>query len=280
MNIGAKIKYFLKAFFSTFKAKSIIPVVQTVDSSEEFKEKVAIITGGSGGIGMAIAKKLSSCGCKIIICGTNKDKLARCCDEIANDCKSIVLNLNDCSSFENVVNQAFAYFGRIDILISSAGIHSPSRFGSFIDTTVNEFDKIMNVNVKGTYFFSQAVAKKMIDTKTKGHICLVTSQSAIEPAWSSYRLSKWAEKGLIQGMAQELLPYEIIVNGIAPGPTATTMQGFKQGDSLYTDTNPSMRYVMPEEVAESVKLLVSEKGNMIVGDTLYISGGRGIIEIR
>lgn len=120
----------------------------------------------------------------------------------------------------------------------------------------------------------------MISSKNKGYVCIVTSQSSIEPAWSSYRLSKWAEKGLIQGLAQELLKYGIIVNGVAPGPTATGMQGYSEGESIYTDTNPAMRYVMPEEVAEVVKMLVSDKGNMIVGDTIYISGGRGIVEIR
>ena len=280
MNFGAKFKYYMKAFFSTFKAKKVVPIFQTVNSTNEFSGKVALITGGSGGIGKAVAKSLSMNGCKVIICGTNQRKLDKCVEEIGYGCKSVVLNLNDVYQFNNIVDKAYSYFGKIDILVNSAGIHNAGRFTSFVSTTPDEFDQIMNINVKGTYFFSQAVAKKMISTKTKGHICLITSQSSLEPAWSSYRLSKWAEKGMIQGMAQELLKFDIVVNGVAPGPTATTMQGYSQGDSIYTDTTPSMRYVMPEEVAETVKLLVSDNGNMIIGDTVYISGGRGITEIR
>ena len=280
MDVGRKVKYYLKAFISTFKAKQVISIIQPIDSYKEFEGKVALITGGSGGIGKAIAKMLVNCGCRVIICGTNKDKLIRCARDISPQCKYMVLDLTDISSFEAVVEQSFEVFGAIDILINSAGIHNPSRFNSFLTTTIEDFDKIMNINVKGTYFFSQTVAKKMISEGTKGHICLISSQSAIEPAWSAYRLSKWAEKGMVQGLAQELLKYGIIVNGVAPGPTATSMQGYKDGDSIYTDTNPSMRYVMPEEVAECVKLCVSENGNIIVGDTIYISGGRGIVDIR
>lgn len=280
MNLGSKVKYYLKAFISTFKAQRVIPVIKTIENDKELEGKVALITGGSGGIGKAIAKTLYQSGCKIIICGTNQEKLYKCVKEIGKDSKSVVLNLNDCLSFDSVVEQAYGYFGKIDILINSAGIHNSSRFSSFLTTEISEFDKIIGINVKGTYFFTQSVVKKMISSKNKGHVCIVTSQSSIEPAWSSYRLSKWAEKGLIQGLAQELLKYGIVVNGVAPGPTATGMQGYSEGESIYTDTNPAMRYVMPEEVAEVVKMLVSDKGNMIVGDTIYISGGRGIVEIR
>lgn len=280
MSIGHKIKYYLSSFIAAFKAKKVIPVIETIDSNEEFKGKVALITGGSGGIGKAISKSLVQSGCKVVLCGTNQEKLNKCVGEMGINCKAIVLNLNDISSFNSIIDEAYNYFGQLDILVNAAGIHNPGRFTSFLTTEKEEFDNIMNINVKGTYFFSQAVAKKMISTKTKGHICIVTSQSSVEPAWSSYRLSKWAEKGLIQGMAQELLKQDIVVNGVAPGPTATAMQGYLKGESIYTDTNPAMRYAMPEEVAETVKLLVSDRGNMIVGDTIYISGGRGIVEIR
>lgn len=120
----------------------------------------------------------------------------------------------------------------------------------------------------------------MVDNKIKGHILNISSSVQNEPAWSPYRLSKWGIKGLTSGLAEKLLPYGIIVNAIAPGSTATNLLGVKDGDSIYTDDNLIGRYIMPDEVATYAKLLVSELGNMVVGDTVYISGGRGTITIR
>lgn len=116
--------------------------------------------------------------------------------------------------------------------------------------------------------------------KIKGHILIVSSQSALEPAWSPYRISKLAISGLIKGMAQRLIGHGIVVNGIGPGPTATSMQKNYDGTNIYTPLNPIQRYTMPEEVAEVAKMLVSPLGDTIVGDTVYMSGGRGIIELR
>ena len=138
----------------------------------------------------------------------------------------------------------------------------------------------MDLNLKSTYFFIQEIAKYMISSKIKGHILIISSQSALEPAWSPYRLSKWGIKGITSGIAQKLLPYGIIVNAIGPGPTATSMQDYREGDNIYTTGNTIERYTMPDEIAEYAKLLVSELGNTIIGDTIYMSGGRGIIEIR
>ncbi len=138
----------------------------------------------------------------------------------------------------------------------------------------------MNLNLKGTYFMCQEIGKYMINKKIKGHILIISSQSALEVPWSPYRLSKWSIRGLTQGIAQKLLPYGIVVNAIAPGPTATSMQSYENGDSIYTEENSIERYTMPSEVAMYARMLVSDLGNTIIGDTLYMSGGRGIIETR
>ena len=109
---------------------------------------------------------------------------------------------------------------------------------------------------------------------------LISSQSALEPAWSPYRLSKHGISEITKGLAQRLLEHNIIVNGIGPGPSATGMQPYEQGGSITTDGNPIGRYTMPEEIAQYAVMLVSELGDTVVGDTLYMSGGRGIIELR
>lgn len=257
------------------------PIVVMPSKGTELKGKIALISGGSGGVGLAIAKSFLKAGAKVIIAGTSQEKLNNICNEIKNnDLKSIVLNYNDPSAFDSKVEEAVSILGRIDIFVSSTGIHVDRDGLDFINTTIEEYDKIMGINLRGTYFMCQAIAKYMIVHQIKGHILIISSQSALEPSWSPYRLSKLGIDGITRGMAQRLLEHGIIVNAIGPGPTATTMQKEYKGDNIYTPLNPISRFTMPEEVAQYAVLMVSDLGNTIVGQTLYMSGGRGIIEIR
>ena len=146
--------------------------------------------------------------------------------------------------------------------------------------TEAEYDSIMDINAKGTYFMSQAVGKHMIEKKVRGHILNVASSSALRPAWTPYQMSKWAVRGLTLGLADVLLPYGIVVNAIAPGPVATPMLGKFEGDSIYNETSPSGRYAMPEEIAQLAVFMVSHLGDLIVGDTFYMTGGSGTITLH
>ena len=270
----------IKRFIANIKPSRVEPIIVKTSDTKLLKDKTALITGGSGGIGYAIAKSFIECGCKVIIAGTNINKLEKICLELGDNCKFIQLNLRNINEFNDKINEASKYFGKINILVNSAGIHIPRKGLDFLNSTEQEYDQIMSLNLKGTYFLTQAFAKYLINNKIGGHILIISSQSALEPAWSPYRLSKWGIKGITAGLAQNLIKYGIIVNAIGPGPTATKMQDYEQGNSIYTDLNPIYRYTMPEEIAEYAKLLVSDLGNTIVGDTIYMSGGRGIIEIR
>lgn len=166
---------------------------------------------------------------------------------------------------------------RIDILINSAGRIAHS---DFFNMTESEFDDVMDTNIKGTYFMCQAVSNFMIKNKIKGHILNISSASALRPAWSPYHLSKWAVRGMTLGLAEQLLPFGIIVNAIAPGPVATPMLGRKEGDTIYHPSNPAGRYAVPSEIAELAAFMVSDMGNLIVGDTYYITGGGGTIDLQ
>lgn len=278
MDIMKKSKHTLQVLVSVFKRKNIIPIIRLVSDAELLNGKVALIIGGSGGIGKAIAKTFSECGCKVIISGTNEGKLKKCCDEIDNS-KYVIFDLKDISSLGKQIEKADIFFGNIDILVCSAGIHTNRSKFDFLNVTVADWDSVMEINLKGTYFMCQNMAKYMISKGIKGHILIISSQSALEPSWSPYRLSKLGVQGITKGIAQKLLPYGIIVNSIGPGPTATSMQD-AFGENIYTSDNPIERFTMPEEIAEYAKLMVSDLGNTIVGDTLYMSGGRGVIELK
>lgn len=127
---------------------------------------------------------------------------------------------------------------------------------------------------------SQAVSQFMIEKKSKGHILNITSSSALRPAWTPYQMSKWAIKGFTLGLADTLIPYGIIVNAIAPGPTATPMLNKQEGDSIYEPYTPARRYATPEELGSLAVFMVSSAGDMIVGDTVYMTGGSGTITLH
>lgn len=279
-NIKNRIKGLIFAYESVHKWQKNIPIIQIKENNYLLEGKTALITGGSGGIGFAIAKKLVDCGCNVIISGTNKLKLDIKCKELNNKCNSIVINASDVKSFKSKIKEAFTRYGFIDILVCSHGIHTKREGLDFLTVTEEEYDNVMNVNLKGTYFLCQAMAKEMISNGIKGHILIISSYSALEPSWSPYRLSKRGIEGITEGMAQRLLEHGIIVSALGPGPTATTMQDELIDGSIYTTDNPIGRYTMPEEVAEYAKMLVSDLGNTIIGQTIYMSGGRGIIDKR
>lgn len=257
-----------------------MPFVEVQQETQLLTNKVVLITGGSGGIGFAIAKKCLASGAKVIIAGTSEQKLnakVKRCD--TQSIKALVLNLNDVSSFEAKIQEACGLFeeNRIDVLVNSAGVNPAKKF---FDITEKDFDTTMAVNVKGIFFMCQAMAKYMIENKIKGHILNLSSSSALRPAWGPYEMSKWTIKGFTVGLADTLIKHGIVVNAIAPGPTATPMLGKEEGDDLDLPNNPTGRYAMPEEIAELAVMLISDAGKLVVGDTLYATGGAGTITMH
>ena len=269
MGIKTKIK-------KLFSQKEYLPISHPVSSNEEFEGKVALISGGSGGIGLSIAKSLQESGCTVVIAGTNEKKLESLKQDTNLDI--IVMNYSKPELFDNVINEVVSKHGRLDIFISSAGVHTENV--DFWRMNPNEFDRVMDINLKGVFFACQSVGKYMKANKVKGSILLVSSSRGSEPAWSPYGISKWGLKGLTEGLAKMLIPYGINVNAIAPGSTATGLIGVKEGESITSKENGMNRLIMPDEVATLAKLLVSDAGKMIDGEVVHIAAGRGTFDIR
>lgn len=277
------VKSVIKRAIEFTRKKQLVPIQHNVDSNNILKDKVAVIVGGSGGIGLSIAKSFSESGCKLVLCGTSQSKLEKCVLEFQNNenIRPFVFDVVDTTSIKENVAKVAAIFGGIDILVYSAGVHTERV--DFFTMTSEEYDRVMNINIRGAYFVCKEFAEYMMKHRqgaVKNHILLVSSSRGSEPAWSPYGISKWAMKGLTQGLAQILLPRGIIVNAIAPGSTATELIGVKEGDSIYSMENGVGRLIVPDEVANVAKLLVSSAGDMIVGETIHVSGGRGVCDIR
>lgn len=284
MGIKQTIRRILKTLILLCKEREVVPIPTPVDMQKLLAGKTALITGGSSGIGLSMAESFAKSGCKVVIAGRHEDTLRQCCSDINNKIggefvKYITLDVLNVPSLPKKIREAAALFKKrqIDILVNSAGLVSKSSFENISET---EYDVIMDTNAKGTFFMAQAMGEYMIENKIKGHILNVTSSSALRPAWTPYQMSKWAVRGFTLGLADTLLPHGIIVNAIAPGPTATPMLGKDKDENLYLEQCPAGRYAHPTEIASLAVFMVSDLGNLIVGDTFYITGGSGNLSLH
>lgn len=243
------------------------------------KGRNALITGGTSGIGYAIADAFLSCGAFITITGRDKKRLEDSCSKLLLShpkCKEqisfIVMDNKDISSFKNIFKQHQS-LQKIDILVNNAGVQG----GLITNTTEEEYDNILNTNLKGPFFLSKLVAQNMKNNNIKGNILNIASSSSLRPGNSAYNLSKWGIRSLTLGLAKSLIPYGITVNGIAPGPTATPMLIKGEINDITHNNLPLGRFAMPEEIANMAVFLTSNLGKTVVGDIVYMTGGAGII---
>lgn len=273
------LKSAVKGFIRETRQKQVVPIAHPVGVDKLLDGKVAFIAGGNGGLGFAIAKSLLESGCSVVIGGTNEKKLQKCLDELkGKKAKAVRFDVSDCGSIESQFCSAVAAFGKIDIFIDSAGVHTENV--DMWTMTPDEFERVMKINLEGAYFSSVAAAKYMKENQIRGHILLISSTRGLEPAWSPYGISKWGINGMVKGLAQQLAPIGIKVNAIAPGSTATALLHYQEGQSINSYENKEGRLVMPEEVANLAKLLVSDCGNMITGEVISVGAGRGTFDIR
>lgn len=263
----------IKNIIRKFRVKTIMkPIIVMKEPSNLLEGKVALVTGGSSGIGYAIAKVMVEAGAYVYIVGRNKEKLSKVAEQIGSSYITIdITKINEVESFFDI----FLRDKNIDILVNAAGTHGSDLFGS---VTEKNWDDVMSINLKALYFISQIIANQMIKKNIKGHILNVSSASSKKPSWTPYEISKRAVNGITEGMAHKLIEHGIVVNGIAPGPTATPMMASLMEDGgIQWPGNPSKRMQTVEEIASLALFLVSNQGDSVVGDTFFITGGSGTV---
>lgn len=277
------IKQIIKFLFDRRPVINLKCNILTLGPSSLLANRCAIITGGTSGIGLAIAKAYIKAGAIVIITGRNQDKLNIVSNSIRNELNtsniySFLLDNMDTKSFEKTFDNLLEFIKvknlpPIDILVNNAGINCQGMPNAI----ESEYDKVMNTNLKSVFFLSQLFGKYLIRNNIKGNILNISSASSLRPADSAYTLSKWGLRGLTLGLAKSLSQYGITVNSIAPGPTATPMILKSQQNNFYLKRIPLGRYIMPEEIANMAIFLTSEMGRSIIGDTIYMTGGAGNI---
>ena len=243
----------------------------------KLKNKVAVITGGNSGIGLATAKLFHEEGAKVVITGRRQDALDDAINEIGGDVVGISTDASKVNEIENLYKKVDDIHGKIDVLFLNAGI---ATFQPIEQVTEESFDRQANTNFKGLFFNLQ---KALPLLKDGGSIILTTSaadQRGFENT-SVYSATKAAVRSLARTLSAELLDRGIRVNAIAPGPIETAIfekLGFPQEavgqvKEQFSSTNPMKRMGTPEEIAKGALFLASSDSSYVAGIDLSVDGG-------
>jgi 3-oxoacyl-[acyl-carrier protein] reductase len=251
--------------------------VTQIQHGEILKGKRILITGGSAGIGLAIAKKCLSEGAIVVVTGRSQQRLDSALKELGGASAHAVqwdvsLISQRAEKHAEVVKLAG---GPIDVLVNNAGILGGHR--QFVDLTEDAWDELTAVNSKGLVFLTQHVVREWMQLKHCGKIINMSSmRGTLGVQDGPYGMSKWGLNGLTHGLGAKLAPHGIIVNGIAPGIIATDSIAIKNVDvekNAYLDYIPVKRIGLSEEIAELSVFLMSDAANYIVGQTIVCDGG-------
>ena len=243
------------------------------------KGNKAIVTGASRGIGFAIAKELVNAGCSVVITGRNEKTLKVAAEKIGKTAIPMVWNASDIDLAAAKINEAAEILGGLDIVVNNAGIFAQRpEWGkeSLLQTTVDEWESVMKTNTSAIFFTMQAAVNYMLENNIKGNILNVTSVAGYEPVYGAYGASKIAATGLTRGWGKMFANDGITINGIAPGPVATEMNNWHEGDPMKHDRIPFGRFATVEEIAKLAMYLLSEEAQMVCGETVVLDGGYAI----
>ncbi|MFZ5858949.1 MAG: SDR family NAD(P)-dependent oxidoreductase [Chloroflexota bacterium] len=243
-----------------------------------FEGKVAIVTGAASGIGRSAAVMFGREGAKVIICDVNMEGIAeteRLVKEAGAECLAMQVNVRSQAEIEACVAATLEKFGTVDILVNNAGT---GQFVPFAMMENDEYDRVMDINVRGLFFFSRAVLPTMMD-KDYGKIVNITSimGEVAGQGQSIYNTSKGAAKMMTQGIAVDCSGYHINVNAVAPGMVLTGLTKNMLGDpdqvEYFLEKIPQRRIAEPDDIAHAILFLASDAASYIHGETLRVDGG-------
>src|SRR5499425_2624256 len=244
------------------------------------KNKVAIVTGGNSGIGKAIVLALAREGANIAVDYVSHpeatEELERQVASLGDQAIGVEADVSKVTELEQLIAAAVKAFGRVDIMVNNAGIETRT---SVLETTEQQYEKVMAVNLKSAFFGTQLAARQMIKQGGGGHIINITSvhEEWPMPGNIAYCLSKGGMRMLTRTAGVELAPHKILVAGVGPGAVATpinrsTMDNPEEMHKLDAAI-PLGRMAQPQEIASVVAMLASDRASYITATTIFADGG-------
>ena len=256
-------KSIIKRFFHKFCKKITKVEVSQIKYGSLLENKVILITGGTSGIGKALTKR------------RKEETLKKIKEEFNNkNLETIQWNIGQINLIEEKFREAERYFGKIDIIFNNAGIYTDKNY---LEITEEEYNSIVDINTKCIFFICQYFMKTLIAQNRKGKIINTVSIRGQQGAYEPYGISKWGLWGLTRGLAKKGIENGIIINGIAPGITATGINGIDPSENAYYENNGDNRVALSEEIAEIGIFLASNASNHIVGQIIVCDGGETLI---
>jgi 3-oxoacyl-[acyl-carrier protein] reductase len=239
--------------------------------------RTALVTGATGGIGGAIARMLHAQGATIAISGTRNDALERVASELVERVHALPCNLADAQEAESLVPRAEQAMGRIDILVSNAGI---TRDNIFVRLKDEDWDRVILVNLTSGFRLARAAARGMM-RRRQGRIIAITSVVGVlgNAGQGNYAAAKAGIIGMAKTLAREVASRNVTVNCVAPGFIDTTMTAalaHNQREQILTSV-PAGRLGSPEDVAAAVLYLASDEAAYVTGHTLHVNGGMAMM---
>lgn len=243
----------------------------------KLNNKVAIVTGGGRGIGETTALKFAKEGAKVVVADMNQESI----DSVVNKIKAmngqaigVIANVADTASVNEMFQKTLEAFGRLDIIVNNAGITADAQL---LKMSEDQFDKVINVNLKGVYNCAQAAAKVMAEQPEGGVILNASSVVGLYGNFgqTNYAAAKWGVIGMTKTWAKELGRKKIRVNAVAPGFILTPMTEKMPEKVLdmMKDKAPLQRLGTSEDIANAYAFLASDEASFITGTVLSVDGG-------
>ena len=244
--------------------------------------KVAVVTGAARGIGRATAQRLLAEGAKLVVSDIDADRLHATAAELgtSDTVRAVVADVSHRREVDQLVADAVAAFGALDIMVNNAGI---APVVDFLDVTEELLERVLAVNLKGAFYGTQAAARRMIAQGRGGVIINMSSINSglANPNVAPYAISKGGMNQVTSTAAVAFAPHGIRVVGVGPGTIMTEMVAgaFVQsaGNEAILSRTPLGRYGEPEEVAGVVAFLASDDASYLTGETVYVDGGRRVL---